>query len=93
VADGFVIETADLRKSYDGVEALRGLNLRVPAGSICGFLGRNGAGKTTTIKVLMGMAHPTSGEARVFRRIDRSRASRSAAAPASSARTRISTTA
>jgi ABC-2 type transport system ATP-binding protein len=66
VADACIIETADLRKSYDGVEALRGLTLRVPAGSICGFLGRNGAGKTTTLKVLLGMARPTSGEARVF---------------------------
>ena len=66
MADGLVIETADLRKTYNGVDALRGLNLQVPAGSICGFLGRNGAGKTTTIKILMGMARPTSGGARVF---------------------------
>jgi ABC-2 type transport system ATP-binding protein len=42
------------------------LSVHVPAGSIYGFLGRNGAGKTTTIKVLLGMAHPTSGQARVF---------------------------
>src|SRR5919108_2932476 len=62
----FIIETANLRKSYDGVDALRGLDLRVPAGSICGLLGKNGAGKTTTIKLLLGMARPTSGEARVF---------------------------
>jgi ABC-2 type transport system ATP-binding protein len=61
-----IIETADLHKRYDGVEAVRGLNLQVPAGSIFGFLGRNGAGKTTTIKVLLGMARPTSGQARVF---------------------------
>ena len=66
MADPFVIETTDLRKRYDGVEALRGLNLQVPAGSICGFLGRNGAGKTTTIKVLLGMTRPSAGEARVF---------------------------
>jgi ABC-2 type transport system ATP-binding protein len=66
VADPFVIETVDLRKTYDGVEAVRGLSLQVPPGSICGFLGRNGAGKTTTIKVLMGMAWPTGGQARVF---------------------------
>jgi ABC-2 type transport system ATP-binding protein len=66
VADTFVIETTDLRKTYDGVEALCGLDLRVPAGSIYGFLGRNGAGKTTAIKVLLGMTHPTSGQARVF---------------------------
>jgi len=66
VADPLIIETTDLRKSYDGVEAVCGLSLQVPAGSICGFLGRNGAGKTTTIKVLLGMARPTSGQARVF---------------------------
>jgi ABC-2 type transport system ATP-binding protein len=66
VADAFVIETADLRKNYDGVEAVRGLSLQVPVGSIHGFLGRNGAGKTTTIKVLLGMVRPTSGHARVF---------------------------
>ena len=66
MTDAFVIETSDLRKNYGGVEALRGLTLQVPAGSIFGFLGRNGAGKTTTIKVLLGMAHATSGDARVF---------------------------
>jgi ABC-2 type transport system ATP-binding protein len=66
VSDPFVIETSELRKQYGAVEALRGLNLQVPAGSIFGFLGRNGAGKTTTIKVLLGMARPASGEARLF---------------------------
>jgi ABC-2 type transport system ATP-binding protein len=66
VTDPFVIETAELKKDYDGVEAVRGLNLQVPAGSIYGFLGRNGAGKTSTIKILLGMARPTSGRARVF---------------------------
>jgi ABC-2 type transport system ATP-binding protein len=66
VADASIIQTAELRKHYEGVEALRGLNLEVPAGSIFGFLGRNGAGKTTTIKVLLGMARPTSGRALVF---------------------------
>ena len=39
-----------------------GLDLRVPAGSIYGYLGRNGAGKTTTIKTLMGLIRPTAGE-------------------------------
>src|SRR5512132_2682224 len=66
VSEPFVIETSDLRKQYDDVEALRGLSLQVPAGSIYGFLGRNGAGKTTTIKLLLGMARPTSGNALVF---------------------------
>jgi ABC-2 type transport system ATP-binding protein len=69
VANAFVIETSGLRKHYGPggqIEALRGLDLHVPPGSIHGFLGRNGAGKTTAIKVLLGMARPTSGEARVF---------------------------
>jgi ABC-type Na+ transport system ATPase subunit NatA len=66
VADPLTIETSTLRKTYDGVDALRGLDLRVPTGSIFGFLGRNGAGKTTTIKLLLGMARPTAGVARVF---------------------------
>ena len=66
VAEGFVIEAAGLRKNYGPVEALRGLDLQVPRGSICGFLGRNGAGKTTTIKILLGMAQPGGGTARVF---------------------------
>jgi len=61
-----VIETAGLRKSFRGLEALRGLDLRVPSGSIYGFLGKNGAGKTTTIKALMGLLRPDSGDARIF---------------------------
>src|SRR5262245_41641645 len=61
-----VIETSGLRKSFRGLEALRGLDLQVPSGSIYGFLGRNGAGKTTTIKALMGLLRPDSGEARIF---------------------------
>jgi energy-coupling factor transporter ATP-binding protein EcfA2 len=66
MTDPFVIETRDLRKNYGGTEAVSGLTLQVPTGSIYGFLGRNGAGKTTTIKLLLGMAQPTSGQARVF---------------------------
>jgi ABC-2 type transport system ATP-binding protein len=66
VSDRLAIETIDLWKRYDDVEALRGLDLQVPAGSICGFLGRNGAGKTTAIKVLLGMARATRGDARLL---------------------------
>ncbi|MBI3401560.1 MAG: hypothetical protein HY048_09090 [Acidobacteria bacterium] len=47
-AEALVIDTTDLRKHYDRVEALRGLDLKVAPGSIHGFLGRNGVGKTTT---------------------------------------------
>jgi ABC-2 type transport system ATP-binding protein len=66
MTNAFAIETSDLRKHYGGVEALRGLTLQVPTGSICGFFGRNGAGKTTTIKVLLGIARATSGTVRVL---------------------------
>jgi ABC-2 type transport system ATP-binding protein len=61
-----VIETINLRKLYGQFEAVNGLNLSVPPGSIYGFLGRNGAGKTTTIKMLMGMTYPTAGEIKIF---------------------------
>ena len=66
MTDQMVIETSGLKMRYGAVEALRGLDLSVPAGSICGFLGRNGAGKTTAIKILLGMAHATEGSARIF---------------------------
>ena len=66
MADELIIDTADVRKVYGAVQALAGLDLRVPRGAICGLLGRNGAGKTTTIKILLGMVRPTSGQARVF---------------------------
>src|SRR5450631_841881 len=55
------IEIRDLRKVYGDKAAVDGLTLTVPQGCFFGFLGPNGAGKTTTIKMLMGLAPPTSG--------------------------------
>jgi ABC-2 type transport system ATP-binding protein len=55
------IEIRDLRKVYGDKPAVDGLTLTVPQGCFFGFLGPNGAGKTTTIKMLMGLAAPTSG--------------------------------
>ena len=66
MADELIIQTADVRKRYGSVEALAGVDLKIPRGAVCGLLGRNGAGKTTTIKVLLGMVRPTSGRASVF---------------------------
>ena len=61
-----VIQTQGLRKSYDGSPALRGIDLAVPSGSICGFLGRNGAGKTTTLKLLLHLLRPDAGDIFLF---------------------------
>jgi ABC-type multidrug transport system ATPase subunit len=61
-----VIEIEGLRKTFGNHVALDGLDLRVPAGSIFGFLGRNGAGKTTTIKHLLGLIRADGGAARIF---------------------------
>lgn len=55
------IQVQDLRKEYGGKAAVDGLTFTVPRGCFFGFLGPNGAGKTTTIKMLMGLATPTSG--------------------------------
>ena len=62
----FVIETTDLTKRYGEVVAVDGLSLRVPRGGVFGFLGPNGSGKTTTMGMLLGLVHPTSGDARIF---------------------------
>jgi ABC-2 type transport system ATP-binding protein len=61
-----VIETHELRKRYKGVEALRGVSLKVEPGEIFGLLGQNGAGKTTLIKILLGIVRRGEGEARLF---------------------------
>ncbi|BBA99443.1 putative ABC transporter ATP-binding protein [Actinacidiphila reveromycinica] len=63
-----VIETRGLAKRYRGTLAVDGLDLRVPRGSVFGFLGPNGSGKTTTIRMLMGLVEPTAGTARVLGR-------------------------
>ena len=55
------VEVHNLRKVYGNKAAVDGLSLLVPQGCFFGFLGPNGAGKTTTIKMLMGLAPPTSG--------------------------------
>ncbi len=57
------IRCQGLSKQYGEVTALQSLDLTVDAGSIFGFLGRNGAGKTTTIRLLTGLAQPSSGTA------------------------------
>jgi ABC-2 type transport system ATP-binding protein len=60
------IEALDLRKAYPpDVQALDGLSLAVPAGTIFGLLGPNGAGKSTTVRILTTLSRPDGGSARV----------------------------
>jgi ABC-2 type transport system ATP-binding protein len=61
-----IISTENLTKSYGKRQIVSNLNLAVPRGSICGFLGSNGAGKSTTIKLLLGLVQPTSGVGTIF---------------------------
>lgn len=61
-----VIDTHGLSKTYNRVNALKSLDLKVRKHSIFGFLGPNGAGKTTTIKLLLGLARPSEGNGNVF---------------------------
>ncbi|MFL5483189.1 MAG: ABC transporter ATP-binding protein [Gemmatimonadaceae bacterium] len=62
----YAMETDALTKYYGDFEAVRGLTMRVPKGSITGFLGQNGAGKSSTIRMLLGMSRPTRGNGRVL---------------------------
>src|SRR5688572_13275986 len=61
-----VISTRGLQKRFGRTIALDGLDLTVDAGEIHGFLGPNGAGKSTTIRILLGLARASGGEATLF---------------------------
>ena len=61
-----MIEVSGLRMSYDGFEAVRGIDLQVSRGEIFTFLGPNGAGKTTTVEILEGHRKRTAGDVRVL---------------------------
>lgn len=61
-----IIETHDLTRRFGDLVAVDHVNMRVPKGSIYGFLGPNGCGKSTTIRMLCGLLLPTSGRATVL---------------------------
>src|SRR6202161_2255828 len=65
MTDALMIEAQGLTKRFGSTQALGGLDLQVPAGSILGVLGPNGAGKTTAIRILTTLSIPDSGSARV----------------------------
>jgi ABC-2 type transport system ATP-binding protein len=60
------IAVRELRKSYDGVEAVRGISFEIGAGEVFGLLGPNGAGKTTTVEILEGFRRPDGGDVSVL---------------------------
>lgn len=63
-----VVEVSGLTKRYGPVCAVDDLSFRLQAGTVTGFLGPNGAGKTTTLRLLLGLAEPSSGQALLFGR-------------------------
>jgi ABC-2 type transport system ATP-binding protein len=63
-----VVSVSSLTKRFGDVVAVDDLTFDLDAGTVTGFLGPNGAGKTTTLRVLLGLADPTAGEALVFGR-------------------------
>lgn len=62
----YVLSTDNLTKVYHGFKAVNSINIHVEEGDIYGFIGRNGAGKTTTLKMISGLASPTSGSFSLF---------------------------
>jgi ABC-2 type transport system ATP-binding protein len=67
-SDSLAIHTQGLGKRFGTRTALESIDLQVPRGTAFGFLGPNGAGKTTLIRMLLGLAEPTSGSMRLLGR-------------------------
>jgi len=65
MADAAPVEVRELTKRYGSTTAVDGLSFTIRRGAITGFLGPNGAGKSTTLRALLGLVHPTAGDARV----------------------------
>ena len=62
------IKITNLKKSYGGIDALKGINMTIDKGQFFGLLGPNGAGKTTTINILTGLVRKDMGETMIFNR-------------------------
>ncbi len=60
------IEVKNLTKNFGEKQALQGLNMTVPVGSIYGFIGENGSGKSTTEKIICGLIHPSGGSVKLY---------------------------
>jgi len=62
----YAIETQDLSKAFRNIYAVQGLNMKVPEGSIYGFIGENGSGKSTTEKLVCGLLVLDSSDIRLY---------------------------
>jgi ABC-2 type transport system ATP-binding protein len=68
MAEAFAVDIEGVKKSFGGLRALDGVNLRVRTGEIYGLLGPNGAGKTTLIRSIVGLVAPDAGKVTVLGR-------------------------
>jgi ABC-2 type transport system ATP-binding protein len=64
-SNDYIIEVQDLKKTFDDVKAVDGINFKIRKGELFSLLGPNGAGKSTTIRMLTTVLKPTSGNARI----------------------------
>jgi ABC-2 type transport system ATP-binding protein len=62
---GAMVEVRDLRQSFGGLEAVRGVSFAIERGRVLGFIGANGAGKTTTMRMMATLDAPTGGSVRI----------------------------
>lgn len=62
----YIMETAELRKSYKGNVVADNVNIHIPKGAIYGFVGPNGAGKSTVMKMILNLIPPEAGEVHLF---------------------------
>src|SRR5438445_11946698 len=68
LAEAFAVDVQGLKKSFGGLRALDGVDLRITPGEIYGLLGPNGAGKTTLIRAIVGLVAPDAGSVTVLGR-------------------------
>ena len=62
----YILKTSKLKKKYGKTVALDGVDMKIPKGSIYGFIGKNGAGKTTLIRLICGLQEPSSGDFKLY---------------------------
>lgn len=62
----YVLQTNALKKNFKNFNAINGLSMNVPKGSIYGFIGKNGSGKTTLFRMICGLIEPTEGEYSIY---------------------------